>query len=164
MRCNFCSSKPIKYLPFLSGSTLILPFPFVSAIHGRAVCTCVLGCFSHVRLFATLWTTAHQAPLSMGFSRQEYWIGLPFPSPGNLPDSGLNPRLFHLLHWQLDSLPLEHLGIPGREVYYPDLFFKKIFSSWDFHWIKLGSKYGISVIDICSLKVEPSSRFFKRRW
>ena len=89
-------------------------------------CACVLDCFSHVQLFAILWTTAQQAPLSMGFSRQEYWIGLPFPPPGDPPDSGLNPHLLHLLHWQLDSLPLEHLGSPGRavgEVYYPDLFF-----------------------------------------
>ena len=42
---------------------------------------CMLSCFSRVQLFATLWTVAHQAPLSLGFSRQEYWSGLPFPSP-----------------------------------------------------------------------------------
>ena len=47
---------------------------------------------SRVRLFATPWTVANQAPLSMGFSRQEYWSGLPFPSPGNLPDPGIEPR------------------------------------------------------------------------
>ena len=47
---------------------------------------------SHVRLFATPRTVAHQAPLSMGFSRQEYWSGLPFPSPGDLPDPGIEPR------------------------------------------------------------------------
>ena len=47
---------------------------------------------SRVRLFATPWTVAHQAPLSMGFSRQEYWSGLPFPSPGDLPDPGIEPR------------------------------------------------------------------------
>ena len=46
---------------------------------------------SHVRLFGTPWTVAHQAPLSMGFSRQEYWSGLPFPSPGELPDPGTEP-------------------------------------------------------------------------
>ena len=46
---------------------------------------------SRVRLFATPWTVAHQAPPSMGFSRQEYWSGLPFPSPGDLPDSGIKP-------------------------------------------------------------------------
>ena len=46
---------------------------------------------SPVRLFVTPWTVAYQAPLSMGFSRQEYWSGLPFPSPGNLPDPEIEP-------------------------------------------------------------------------
>ena len=46
---------------------------------------------SHVRLFATPWTVAYQAPSSMGFSRQEYWSGLPFPSPGDLPNPGIEP-------------------------------------------------------------------------
>ena len=48
--------------------------------------------FSSVLLFATLWTIAHQAPLSMGFSGQEYWSGLPFPPPGDLPDPGIEPE------------------------------------------------------------------------
>ena len=47
---------------------------------------------SHVRLFATPQTVAYQASLSMGFSRQEYWRGLPFPSPGDLPSPGIEPR------------------------------------------------------------------------
>ena len=47
---------------------------------------------SRVRFFVTPWTVAHQAPPSMGFSRQEYWSGLPFPSPGDLPDPGIKPR------------------------------------------------------------------------
>ena len=47
---------------------------------------------SHVQLFATPWTAAYQAPPSMGFSRQEYWSGLPFPSPGDLPDPGIEPK------------------------------------------------------------------------
>ena len=47
---------------------------------------------SRVRLFVTPRTIAHQAPPSMGFSRQEYWSGLPFPSPGDLPDLGIKPR------------------------------------------------------------------------
>ena len=51
-------------------------------------CTCVLSC---IQFFATPWTVAHQAPLSMEFSRQEYWSGLPFPSPGDLPDPGTEP-------------------------------------------------------------------------
>ena len=54
-----------------------------------------------VRLFATLWTVALQAPLSMGFSRQEYWSGLPFPSPGDLPDPRIKLRSPAL---QVDSL------------------------------------------------------------
>ena len=53
---------------------------------------------SHVWLCATLWTVAHQAPLSMGFYRQEYWSGLPFPPPEDLPDQGLNLCLLWLLH------------------------------------------------------------------
>ena len=52
---------------------------------------CMLGCFCHVGLFMTPWTVAHQAPLSRGFSRQEYWRGLPYPPPGDLPDPGIEP-------------------------------------------------------------------------
>ena len=47
---------------------------------------------TRVQLFVTLWTVAHQAPQSMGFSRLEYWSGLPFPSPGDLPDPGIETR------------------------------------------------------------------------
>ena len=47
---------------------------------------------SYVQLFATPWTVAHQAPLSMGFPRQEYWSGLPFPPPGDLLDPGIEPK------------------------------------------------------------------------
>ena len=60
----------------------------------------------------TSWTVLNQAPLSMGFPRQEYWSGLPFPSPGDLPDPGIelgSPAL------QVDSLPLSHLGSPGED-------------------------------------------------
>ena len=52
---------------------------------------CMLNCFSHVWLFATLWTIARQAPLSRGFSRQEYWSGLLCLSPGNLSNTGIEP-------------------------------------------------------------------------
>ena len=52
---------------------------------------CVVSWFSHVQLFATLWTIACQAPLSTGFSRQEYWSRLPFPPPGDLADPGTKP-------------------------------------------------------------------------
>ena len=62
---------------------------------------------SRVQLFATPWTVAHQAPPSMGFSRQEYWSGLPFPSPGDLPDPGIEPRSPAL---QADTLTSEPPG------------------------------------------------------
>ena len=64
---------------------------------------------SRVRLFATPWTVAHQAPLSMGFSRQEYWSGLPFPSPGDLPIPGIEPMSPEL---QADALTSEPSGKP----------------------------------------------------
>ena len=47
--------------------------------------------FSHIQLFVTVWTVALQAPLSMGFSKQEYWSELPYPHPGNLPGPGIEP-------------------------------------------------------------------------
>ena len=60
----------------------------------------------------TLWTIAHQAPLFMGISRQQYSSGLPFPSPGALPDQGLKPHLLCLLHCHEGSLPLAPPGKP----------------------------------------------------
>ena len=67
---------------------------------------------SCVRPFATSWTVAPQAPSSMGFSRQEYWNGLPFPSPGDLPDPGIKPRSPAL---QADVLLSEPPGKPKRD-------------------------------------------------
>ena len=61
---------------------------------------CVLGCFSPVWLFATLWTVAHQAPLFIGFSKQEYWSGLPCPPPGIFLTQESNLCCLCLLHWQ----------------------------------------------------------------
>ena len=65
----------------------ILPYAF----HHLCVHACVLNHFSCVWLFKTLWTIAFQSPLSMRFSGQEYWSGLPLPSPGDLPDPGIEP-------------------------------------------------------------------------
>ena len=70
---------------------------------------CVARCFSRVQLSVTPWTVAHQAPLSIAFSRQEYWSRLPFPSPGNLPNPGIESRSPAL---QVDSLPAEPQGKP----------------------------------------------------
>ena len=64
---------------------------------------------SHVQLFVTPWTVAYQASPSMEFSRQEYWNGLPFPSPGDLPDPGIELRSPAL---QADALPSEPPGKP----------------------------------------------------
>ena len=67
---------------------------------------------SRVRLFETPWTVAYQAPLSMGFSRQEYWSGLPFPSPGYLPDAGIKPGSPTL---QADTLLFEPPGKSNQD-------------------------------------------------
>ena len=65
--------------------------------------------------FATPWIVAHQAPLSIVFPRQEYWGGLPFPYPEDLPDPGIEPTS---TAWQVDTLPLGHQGSP-MEYYLP---------------------------------------------
>ena len=72
-----------------------------------------------VQLFATPLTVACQAPLSMGFSRQEYWSGLPFPSPGDLPNPGIAPWSPAL---QSDSLPSELPGKPETHIGYIETF------------------------------------------
>ena len=89
------------------------PFPFQSSfseltetLSSRFVCAWPL---SHVRLFCDPWTVAHQAPLSPGLPRQNYWSGLPFLSPGIFLTQGLN---LGLLHWQVDHLPPNYLGSP----------------------------------------------------
>ena len=69
---------------------------------------------SHVQLFVTPWTVAHQAPLSMEFSRQEYWSGWPVPSPGDLHNPGIKHGSFAL---QADSLPSEPPRKPNHTVY-----------------------------------------------
>ena len=71
------------------------------------VCVCVCESLNHVWLFVTLWTVAHQAPLSMEFSRQEIWSGLPFPSPEDLPNPGIKSGSFAL---RADSLLAEPPG------------------------------------------------------
>ena len=98
-----------------------LQFSFLLGMGGKCfllsssvLCVCVLSCLSCIRLFAAPWTAAQQALLPMGFSRQEYWSGLPFPPKGDLPAQRSNPRLLHLLHCQADSLPL---APPGKPMY-----------------------------------------------
>ena len=74
------------------------------------------SCFSRVRLCATSWTVAHQAPLPMGFSREEYWSGLPFPPPGDLPNPGIKPVSPVASALQANPLSLSHLGKPKMYV------------------------------------------------
>ena len=64
---------------------------FLRKLHNVFHSLCMLSRFSHILLFATLRIVAHQAPRSMGFARQEHWSGLPYPSPGNPPDSEIEP-------------------------------------------------------------------------
>ena len=75
---------------------------------------------SRVRLFATPWPVAYQASRSMGFSRQEYWSGLPFPSPGDLPDPGIEPRSPALY---ADALPSEPPGKSSGHDKVPNILF-----------------------------------------
>ena len=73
----------------------------------------MLSCFSRVQLFVTLWTVVCQAPLCMGFSRQEYEVGCQALLQGIFPTQWLNPCLLHLLQWQAGSLPLAPPGKPS---------------------------------------------------
>ena len=73
--------------------------PLMGSSCGTGLCACMLSHFSHVQLFETPWAVAYQAPLSMRFSKQGYWRGLPFPSPGVGMDwSNLNPNHCHFIY------------------------------------------------------------------
>ena len=85
VRKNIVSRKNLR-----GGSPMLF---VIYKIFYLPVCARVLSRFSCVQLFATLWTVAHQAPLSMGFFRQEYWSGLPCPPPGDLPNPGIEPTV-----------------------------------------------------------------------
>ena len=101
---------------------------------------CVLSCFSHIWLFATPQTVACQAPLSMAFSRQEYWSGLPCPPPGHFLNPGVEPRS---PAWQVDSLPLVALGKPSLSSLFWNLsceiispLFDRIYKGMSLMWCK----------------------------
>ena len=88
------------------------PVCLYCAVLGQSCSACVytvLCLVSHVQLFVAPWTVARQTPLSTGFSRPEYWSGLPCPPPGDLPSPGVKPRSPAL---QADSLPPESPGKP----------------------------------------------------
>ena len=103
-------------------------------VHSNVPHACVLKRFSCVWLFVTpwTWTVAHQAPLSMGFSGQEHWSGLPCPPPGDLPAPGVEPAFPASPALQADSLPLTHWGSPQMLYWQYNhwaLFYNK---SWSF--------------------------------
>ena len=85
---------------------------FLSFVHPPMLDCAVLSHFSRIRLFVTLWTVARQAPLSIGFSRQEYCSGLPCPPPWDLFNQRLNPSPLGLLHWRTGPLPVAPPGKP----------------------------------------------------
>ena len=87
---------------------------YVYFVHSFAAAVCdVPSHFSCMWLFAILWMVAHQAPLSMGLSGQEYWRGFPCPPPGIFLTQVLSPHLLHFLYWQVGSLPL---ALPGSRL------------------------------------------------
>ena len=109
---DIASVQPVFFDHFLTewwntGINNCLKRPHICSNHSEISCCAEL--LSHVQLFATPWTVALQVPLSMGFSRQEYWSGLPCPSLGDLPNPGIEPQSPTL---QVDSLPSEPPGKP----------------------------------------------------
>ena len=104
---NFIAATFDKFYKFLTNSQSSDNKNAI--ILAGCVCVCVRS-LSCVPLFVTLWTVAHQAPLSTGFSRQEYWSGLPFPPPGDLPNPGIKPASPVSPALQADSLPLSQRG------------------------------------------------------
>ena len=102
-------------------------FTFLHSLLWRS-CVCVL---SHVWLFVTPWTVTHQAPLSMELPRQEYWNGLSFPPPGDLPDTGVKYTSPASPTLAGRSLPLSHLGSHYGEIIFP--IWKLSVVSYGFH-------------------------------
>ena len=100
LQCSFPQTGKMNLLPMLlkdccegywDYACTGLEFLLRRMLNKYWACVHICCCFSRVQLCATPWTVAHQAPLSMIFSRQEYWSGLPFPSPGDLPNPGIEP-------------------------------------------------------------------------
>ena len=102
--CTGGSGNNRNYFPYGSGSRKSKIKVLAKVLSPEASFPLFMKLNSQVRLFETPWTVAHQAPLSLVFSRQEHWSGLPFPSPGGLPDARIEPGSPSL---QAESLPSE---------------------------------------------------------
>ena len=118
---HLCRSQ-IQKVPELHSVSSSLQIRFGNEGIKSIQATVVVQPLSRVQLFATPWTTVRQAPLFMGFFRQEYWSGLPFPPPGDLPDPGIQPQGSTSPAWQADSLPLSHLVSPMTWLYLNYIF------------------------------------------
>ena len=126
-----------KYWPFSQTRKMVSSSLHPSAwklnsSSSKNVCMCVCECERESCLVMSNCWVAYQAPQSMGFSWQEYWNGLPFPSPGDLPDPGLQPRFPSL---QTDSLQPESLGKPPLRIFHHNPILMNIvldimFSAW----------------------------------
>ena len=110
--------------------TFFMSFSSLNNSMGLLTLLCEVKLLSHVWLLATPWTVAYQAPPSMGFSRQEYWSGLPFASPGDLPDPGIEPRSPTL---QADTLTSEPPGKPEQDIWCPTKMTPH--NLWTFHFL-----------------------------
>jgi len=108
----FLSPPPHSFLDFFSHIDHYMSIEKSFLCYKIGPCA-MLSCFSCAQLFATLWIHhgCTMASLSTGFSRQEYWSGLPCPPPRIFPTQESNPHLLCLLHWKVDSLPLM---LPGK--------------------------------------------------
>ena len=107
-RCYIVQHRSILSTSILPSQSYTIKYSFIKRnSHFLDIKCSSVQSLSHVQLFVTPWTVGHQTLLSMGFFRQEYWSGLPFPSPGDLPDPGIEPGSPTL---QADSLPSEPSG------------------------------------------------------
>ena len=109
------SQKPNKGISVSGFSKNKFEFFLQNAVINKKHLCCTQS-LSRVHLFVTPWTVARQAPLSMRFSRQEHWSRLPCPPPGQLPNSGNEPKSPTLLHCRKILYPLSHLGRPPKSI------------------------------------------------
>ena len=120
--------------PISDHSSVLPPHIGQNFLSSRSLCVHVFSCFSHLQLFGALWAVAHQAPLSMGFFRQEYWNRLPCPPPGVPPNPGIEPK--YLMSPPLaGSLPLASPWRSSRSHNVKSLGLKRLgFSDLRDHW------------------------------
>ena len=114
--------------------------------------TCVISHFSCVWFFVTLWTVACQVPLSMSFSKQGYWSGLPFPSPGNLPDSGIELVSYNSCIAGR-SLTLGHQGKPEWLIWVAISYYTDVTNCINFPRFYNNTVYSVTVLMARSSKL-----------